>query len=798
MKFTLSWLYDHLQTEACLNSIVDTLNKIGLEVEEVVDLSTHFIGFEVVEIIETRPHPNADKLKICTIRTMTQTQTLICGAANARKGIKSILAHEGTRIPSNGMIIEKAKIRGIESHGMLCSAQELGISDDNKGIIELPEGNIGQSVVKALNLDDPVIKIAVTPNRPDCLGVRGIARDLSATGLGYLKDKIINLPPSSFALPFNISIETKICPVFSGRMIRNIKNMTSPNWLSRRLTAIGLRPLNALVDITNYIAYDQGRPLHVYDADKITGTIIARHGHAGESFTALNDKDYTVRQEDCVIADETSVLGLAGILGGRHSGTTLETKNIFIESAWFEPIPIAQTGRHHNIESDARYRFERGVDPQSVNDGLDLATQMMLEICGGDISSLTTIGKIPDHQKHIDFNPKIVEKMTGLNITEEKITHILTHLGFQIAHNNLPQFTVTSPSWRPDIEGTADLVEEIIRIYGLDNIPSIPLQRSQAVTQPALLTPHQHHIITSRRILASRGLTEMITWSFISEKQAAYFEGNESLKLTNPISVEMSHMRPHLLPGLLMSTKRNIDRHINDISLFEIGNVFHGYQPNEQSMMIVALRHGHRNLRHWRDTSENVDIFDMKLDAETTLQTLGITIEKLNIHRHVPDWYHPERSGILCYHSRTPLAVFGELHPLTTQLFGLEESVMAMEIYIENIPLSKTKKNTTKPPLVISNLQTVHRDFAFEVTEDIEANLVIKTIRNIDKERIIEVRLFDVFSGGQIADGMKSLAVDVTFQPVEKTFTETELDIFSAKIIDYVEKKTGGKLRIQK
>ena len=597
MKFTLSWLYEHLDTQSSTQEILDTLNQIGLEVEKVNDPNIKLSGFEVAEILSTKPHPDADKLKICTVKSSDGEQELVCGAPNARQGLKGILAKEGAMIPSNGMIIGKAKIRGVESRGMMCSGQELEFSTDDSGIIELPNtAQIGQSATQALGLET-MVEIAITPNRPDCLGVRGIARDLAAAGIGKLKNTTLSPITSNQPNNFNITIATQTCPIFAGQIIRNIKNIPSPDWLAKRLIAIGLHPINALVDITNYISYDYGRPLHVYDMAKLKGDIIVRNAKKEESFQALDGKDYSLNEEDCVIADSSSVLGLGGIMGGMDSGSSLGTVDVLVESAWFDPVIIAHTGRRHRIDSDARYRFERGVDPESVMTGLTLATKMILDICGGEPTKPIIAGNLPNDKKQITFNPNYVKTLTGMDLPSERMIEILQSLGFDVEDQQNPQWKVTVPSWRPDIDGKADLIEEIIRIYGLNHVPSVALPRSHAVTKPILTLP-QKRMSLARRILATKGMVELITWSFISQKQAQAF-GNANIKLSNPISIDLSYMRPSLLPGLLLATRRNIERDFTNLALFEAGQVFTGSKPKEQHMCISGIRYGKETPRHW-------------------------------------------------------------------------------------------------------------------------------------------------------------------------------------------------------
>ncbi len=802
MKFTLSWLLDHLETKASLEEICEKLNLIGLEVEDVINLAPQFVGFEVAEIIKTKQHPNADKLKICTVKSGLGLQELVCGALNARVGLRGILANEGAIIPANGMVLKKLKIRGVESCGMMCSAAELGLSGTQDGIIEVDGKHaLGTPAAQALGQTDPVIAIAIMPNRPDCLGVRGIARDLAAAGLGMMKEDnskaIKGAFDSSPDSRLGIQTVTASCAVFAGRVVRGIKNAPSPDWLAHRLKAIGLNTINALVDITNYISYDRGRPLHVYDLAKLTGGITVRDAKDGESFKALDEETYVLTAEDCVIADDAGVLGLGGIMGGLASGSSLATTDVLIESAWFEPIAIAHAGRRHNLASDARYRFERGVDPQTVESGLDLATQMVLDICGGTAGKASVAGVMPAGIKQIDFDPMRVKQLTGVEMPIAEITDILTRLGFSIEGKDEGKtgvLLVTSPSWRPDIEGTADLVEEVIRIYGLDNVPSVALARPHAVARP-ILTTSQKRMGLARRMLASRAMVEAVTWSFIPPAHALRFGGSHGQKLANPISSELSYMRPSLLPGLLMAVGRNLDRGQADFSLFELGQEFTGSQPGEQRMVVSGVRQGNAGERHWSGKSRAVNVFDAKADAEAVLGAYGVDVQNLQLQRAAPDWYHPGRSGVLCRHPRTPLAIFGELHPATLKAFDLKCQLVGFEIFPDNLPLPKQKPTKSRPAIALPKFQAIRRDFAFEVDSKVEAISLIKAARGADKKLVTQVKLFDAFEGANMAQGRKSLALEVTLQPIDATLTDEEIAAVSKAIITAVEKVSGGKLR---
>ena len=801
MKFTLSWLHAHLDSTASLAEIVDKLTLIGLEVEALSDPSETFANFEVAEILATEPHPEADRLQICTVKSGAGEQKLVCGAPNARAGLIGILAQEGAVIPANGMVLGKAKIRGVESRGMMCSGAELGLSDDHDGIIELANApKIGTPAADALGLNDPMIEIGITPNRPDCLGVRGIARDLAAAGLGTLKDDPAQAIKGEKDGSTEIAVAGDTCPLFAACRIEGVKNTESPAWLKARLRAIGLKPINALVDITNFISYDRGRPLHVYDADKLTGTVTARQAENGESFVALDEETYELRDSDCVIADESGVLGLAGIMGGLESGSTLETQNVLVESAWFEPVAIALSGRHHNIDSDARYRFERGVDPASVESGLNLAVQMIVEICGGTVCAPVTAGQMPDTGKTVAFDPARVQALTGLAIADKDMQRILEKLGFGVKTGK-KNWQVSVPSWRPDIDATtngADIVEEIVRIYGLDEVPSTPLPRANGVAKPTL-TLAQRRAGLMRRALATRGLVEAVTWSFISKAQAEAFHIADGLELANPISSELSHMRPSLLPGLMAAAQRNADRGAATINLFELGHEFKGAMPGAQRFAAAGLRAGLAQVKNWRGAAQSIDAYQARGDAEAALAACGVNPQGLQI---LPigedsgiDWYHPGRSGLLARNPKQPMAVFGEVHPALLQQFDISVPMVAFEVWPDTVPAPKANADIARSALALSNLQSLTRDFAFEVAATTRAADMVRAAKGADKKLIEAVRVFDVFEGGNLPASMKSVALEVTLQPSEQTLTDAEIEAVAKKVTAAVEKATGGKLR---
>ncbi|WP_420560648.1 phenylalanine--tRNA ligase subunit beta [Tepidicaulis sp.] len=803
MKFTLSWLKDHLETEASLEEIVEKLTMIGLEVEGVDDPAERLAPFSVARILEAGPHPDADKLKLCKVEALVggkrDVLQVVCGAPNAKTGLLGIFAPPGATIPANGMVLKPTKIRGVESNGMMCSERELELSDEHSGIIELEgEFEIGTPAADVLGQNDPVIEIAITPNRPDCLGVYGVARDLAAAGLGTLKTPEAPRIEGAFESPVKIEIDApEACPHFTGRMVRGVKNGASPAWMQKRLGAIGLRPINALVDITNYISYDRGRPLHVYDAAKLTGNIRARLGQ-GETFLALDGKEYEAGTAMCVIADDKAVLGFGGIMGGEHSGSTEETTDVFIESAYFDPMRTASTGRKTGINSDARYRFERGVDPAFVEEGCDLAAKMIVEICGGEVSKLESAGAPATEEKTITFNPARVERLTGLKLEEAEIKTILEKLGFKVA-GAASTLSVAVPSWRPDIFGEADLVEEVVRIHGLNEVRSQALPRRFDVA-PAVLTIGQKRTRQARRALAARGLVEAVTWSFIPKEQALIFGGGaKALELANPISSEMSDMRPSLLPGLIAAAGRNLARGLGAAALFEVGQHYEGEAPSDQKRVAAGIRQGTMKPagggRHWQGGAGKVDVFDAKADALALLEALGAPAANLQVFAEAPLWYHPGRSGELRLGPKNVIARFGELHPRVLDKMDVAGPIVGFEVFLDAIPQPKAKPTKTKPALALSDLQPLTRDFAFVVDRGVSADSLIKAARGAEKALITEVTLFDVFEGGNLGEEKKSLAIEVTLQPKDKTLTDEEIEAVSARIIASVEKATGGALR---
>jgi phenylalanyl-tRNA synthetase beta chain len=796
MKFTLSWLKDHLDTDASVDKIADTLTHIGLEVESVHDKAKDLAPFTVAYVVSAEKHPNADKLRVCIVDTGKEKLQVVCGAPNARAGMKGVFAHAGTKIPGTGLELKKSAIRGVESNGMLCSEREMGLSQEHDGIIELPaDAPVGKPFAEIIGASDPVIEIKLTPNRPDCTGVRGVARDLAAAGLGLLKAEHNNkiVPRFKNAVPIGLHFDDaakNACPVFVGRMVKGVKNGPSPAWLQQRLKAVGLRPISALVDITNLMSLDRGRPLHVYDADKLKGEIHARLARQGETLLALDGKTYTLDAEMCVIADDSGVLGLGGVMGGETTGVSETTTNVFIESAFFDPVRTARTGRELAINSDARYRFERGVDPEYVTPGLDLATKLIVDMCGGEPSDITVAGRVPDTKREITFDPALVEKLCGMKIHAGEAMSILDRLGFRAVVGT----RVHVPSWRPDIHGPADLVEEVVRIAGFDKIPSTPLPRPHGVPLP-VLTPMQKRVRAAKRTLAARGLVEAMTWSFVSKAQADLFGGvPEALLVANPISADLDAMRPSVLPGLLAAAQRNAARGLKDIALFEVGPQFTGPEPGEQLTASSGIRSG-AGPRNWGKQAWSADVFQAKADVLAILDACGFAGEAAQVTADAPAWYHPGRSGALRLGPKNVLAFFGELHPRVLAAFDLTGPVAAFEVMLETLPAQKAKPTKTKPKLDLAEFQAVERDFAFLIDAKVSAAEIVKAATAADRALIESVTVFDVYEGQGIDPGKKSLGLAVRLQPKDRTLTEAEIEAVSSKIVGAVAKTTGATLR---
>ncbi|MEO0410749.1 MAG: phenylalanine--tRNA ligase subunit beta [Pseudomonadota bacterium] len=804
MKFTLDWLKSHLDTDASLDDICDALTDIGLEVESVEDPAAKFAAFTIAHVKDAVKHPDADKLRVCTVETVDGEKQIVCGAPNVRAGMTAVYAPVGAYVPGIDVTLTKAKIRGVESFGMLASERELELSDEHDGIMDLDAGPaVGTPVAEVLGLTDPVIDIAITPDRADCLGVRGIARDLAARGLGTLKPydipKIKGEGSAQRAIILDFPAEKEnACPYFAGHLVRGVKNGPSPEWMQKRLNAIGSKPISALVDMTNYVSFDLGRPLHVFDAAKLTGDIRARLARDGETLNALNEKTYTLTPDMTVIADDSGALGLGGVMGGMESAVSDETTDVFIESAWFDPIRTGQTGRSLSIESDARYRFERGVDPAFVDDGLAVATQMVLDLCGGTPSEITSAGTPPLRGHCIDFDPAQVEKLAGVTVEDHEALEILSDLGFGFVGESAP-YKVYAPEWRADIDGSADLVEEVIRIKGLGHVPTTPLPRQEGVATPTLVL-RQKAERTLRRRLAASGLTEAITYAFISENDAAPFaEGRPLQTLANAISSDMTTMRPSLLPGLVRAAQRNLDRGQASVRLFEIGRAFRGEGPKEQPLQAAAIIAGHTSARSWRGAQSPVDSFDAKALALEALSALGAPIEKLQTYARITGddmspAYHPGQSGELRLGPKNTLARFGVIHPKCAAHFGITAPTALLEVFIENAP-GKKKSGTTKAALNAQSLQPVERDFAFLVDEAQPAQTLMRAIAGADKKAIAKVQLFDRYQGKGLEPGTVSLGVCVTLQPNAASFTDKEIEAISAKIIAAAEKSVGAQLR---
>ncbi|WP_414473257.1 phenylalanine--tRNA ligase subunit beta [Microvirga sp. M2] len=806
MKFTLSWLKDHLETSASLDEIVETLTRIGLEVEGVEDKAKTLAPYTIAYVISAEQHPNADRLRVCMVDTGADKPIqVVCGAPNARTGMKSVFAPPGTYIPGKNITLGVGTIRGVESAGMLCSAAELEISDDHDGIIELPgDAPVGTAYAAYARLDDPVIEINLTPNRPDCTSIHGIARDLAAAGLGTLKGDAIPSIQGQGACPVSVTLDfaegdEKLCPAFALRLVRGVKNGPSPDWMQRRLLSIGLRPINALVDITNYITFDRGRPLHVFDAKKVKGNLTVRRAKDGEEVLALDGRTYKLDSGTVVIADENGVESIAGIMGGEHSGSDEGTTDVLIESALWDPLNIAQSGRKLGIITDARYRFERGIDPAFTRPGLDLATQMVIDLCGGEASEAVTAGRVPDDTCVIEFPWSEVPRLSGLDVKPAESEEILRKLGFKVEGAG-ERVTVTAPSWRPDIDGKADLVEEVIRIAGVDRIEPQPLPRLEAAVAKPILTLIQKRTRLARRALAVRGLVEAITWSFIAKEEAELFGGAQpQLALANPIASDLSDMRPSLLPGLMKAAQRNADRGFGDVALFEVGQTFASDAPEGQSIKAAAVRRGTARAegvgRHWDGGAPSVDAFDVKADALALLGALGIPAGGLQIVPGGPAWFHPGRSGTLQFGPKNVIGAFGEVHPKILKALDLKGPLVAFELNLNALPPPKAKPTKMKPKLNLPDFQPLTRDFAFVVGRDVAAGDIMKAAQGAERQLIVGVDVFDVYEGTGIEPDKKSVAIAVTLQPLEKTLTDVEIEAVSAKIVAEVSKKTGAVLR---
>ena len=788
MKFTLGWLKDHLETSASLDEIVRALTNCGLEVEGVTDPSAALAPFTVAEVLTAAPHPQADKLQVLTVDTGSGVTQVVCGAPNARAGMKGVFGGPGTYVPGSDLTLKVATIRGVESNGMMCSMRELELSDEHDGIIELPaDAPVGQGYAAYAGFGDPVIDVSVTPNRQDCMGVAGIARDLAAKGLGRLKDRPIELVPAKFPCPVEIRTDdAEGCPAFLGRVVRGVSNGASPEWLQRRLRAVGQKPISALVDITNFMSLDRGRPLHVYDIAKLDGGLVARRAVTGESVAALNGKTYTLDDSMTVIADAREVHDIGGIMGGMVSGVSETTTDVLIECAYFAPERIGATGRALGITTDARARFERGVDPGFLHAGLELATHLVQELCGGEASDVVVAGTVPRPDKIVAYRPARTLALAGVAVDDETQSIILGKLGFRVEMGEPWQVGV--PSWRRDIgsgadvtvgwDGEADIVEEVVRIHGFEHIPSIPLARAEGVARPTA-TPAQTRERRVRRSLAARGLSEAVTWSFVSPAQAAPF-GEGAWTLANPISADLAVMRLSLLPGLLAAAKRNLDRGQASVRLFELGQRYLADAEHATAALVLA---GESRARDWfTGPAAGFDAYDAKAEALAGLAAAGVPVERLMVLPPVDAWYHPGRSGRLGLGPKTILAAFGELHPQVAAEFDLKGRIAVAELFLDAVPASRATGHS-RPVFTPPALQAVSRDFAFLVPEDMAADTLVRAVRGADKALISDVQLFDRFAGPGVPEGKVSLALAVTIQPVERSLTDAEIEGVAAKVV---------------
>ncbi|TWD55809.1 phenylalanyl-tRNA synthetase beta subunit [Agrobacterium vitis] len=806
MKFTLSWLKDHLDTDATLEQVCERLTAIGLEVEDVDDKAA-YKPFVIAKILTAEKHPSADRLKVLSVDAGDgKPVQVVCGAPNARAGLIGAFGRPGMYVPGLDVTLAVGNIRGVESHGMMCSEKELNMSDNHDGIIDLPEdAPIGTSFAAYAGIDDPVIEINLTPNRPDCTSIFGIARDLAASGLGTLTQP----KAPSFAVEGETTLEVKLelddaklCPGFAYRLVRGVKNGPSPVWMQKRLIAIGLRPISALVDVTNYMTFDQGRPMHVFDADKVKGALTVRRAKDGEEILALDTRTYKLTPNTVVIADDNGVESIGGIMGGEHSGCDENTTNVLIESALWDPINIAKSGRSLGIITDARYRFERGIDPEYMVPGLERTTELVLEMCGGVAASSKVVGYQGHTKKLVDFPFSEVKRLTGLNVSTDESRSILTGLGFEVSGEG-EVVKVAVPSWRPDVDGKADLVEEVMRMHGVDKITPEPLP-SMGSVNGKILTTLQIRTRTARRALASRGMLEAVTWSFISAEQATLFGGGKpALKLVNPIAADMSDMRPSLLPGLLTAAQRNADRGFGDVAIFEVSGTYEGDTPEGQRRVAGGVRRGTASLagagRMWSNATKGggkpVDVYDAKADALAVLEACGLPMGNVQIEQGGPEWYHPGRSGTIKMGPKVVLGYFGEFHPKTLAALDVSGALCGFEIYLDAMQEPKKKATRTKPALDLSPLQMVKRDFAFVVEKQVEAGAIIKAATSADRKLITGVNVFDVFEGASLGEGKKSVAIEVLIQPSDKTLTDEDFDALTKKIVGNVEKTTGGALR---
>jgi len=801
MKFTLSWLKQHLDTDASVAEIGERLTRLGIEVEEIIDRSKGLEDFVVAEVVTAVQHPDADRLRLCTVNYgAAEPLQVVCGAPNARAGMKAVFAQSGMYIPGIDVTLKKAKIRGVESNGMLLSEREMGISDEHTGIVDLPAGaEVGARAIDIMGLADPVFDVSITPNRGDCLGVRGIARDLAASGLGALKPLDDAPVKGAFESPIKVlrdfpEDKQDACPYFAGRYIRGVKNGESPQWVKDLLVAVGLRPISALVDVTNLLTIGLNRPLHVFDADKVNGHIRPRMARPGEKMLALNGKEYELDAEMTVIADDEAPEALGGIMGAERTGCSEGTVNVFLESAYFDAVRTAATGRRLNLQSDARFRFERGADPAFLVTGVEVATKLILDWCGGEPSDIVIAGAEPDWKREIHLRADRPKTLCGVDVPKDEIERILEVLGFE-ARPEGDGFAVSVPSWRSDIVGEACVVEEVVRVFGYEHIPVVSMTRTSALPQAAL-TVEQTRRAAARRTLAGRGMVEAVTLSFMKAEQAEPFGGvAESARLVNPISADLDVMRPSILPNLIDAARRNADRGSGDSALFEVGPQYAGNRAEDQTTVAAGLRAGRTGPRDWAQPPRAVDAFDAKADALAALAAAGAPVDKLQIGTETPSWYHPGRSGTLQLGPKVILAHFGEVHPRVLKTMGAKGPMAAFEVFVDRVPAPKRRKSAAKPFLVLSPFQAVARDFAFVLDAGVAAADVLRAAKSAGGDLVADVRVFDVFEGGSLEAGKKSLAINVTLQPSDHTLTDAEIDKVAKDIVARVEKTTGGTLR---
>ncbi len=797
MKFTLSWLKSHLDTSADAGTIATKLTDLGLEVEGIEDKAKALAPFIVGYVVEAVKHPNADKLRVCKVDTGSGIVQVVCGAPNARTGMKGVFAPSGAHIPGTGLDLKAGIIRGEASNGMLCSAREMGLGTDHDGIIELPDdAPVGASFAAYRKLDDPIFEIKITPDRADCLGVRGAARDLAASGIGVLKPFAAARVAGTYKSPVQWKIDSgarTACPFVAGRHFRGVKNGRSPQWLQDRLTSIGLRPISTLVDITNFVTFDLGRPLHVFDADKLQGDTVMRLARQGETIAALDGKAYELEPGMVVIADSAGPAAIGGIMGGEATGCSDATANVFLEVALFDPIHVARNGRKLGIISDARYRFERGVDPLSIDWGIDIATKLILDLCGGEASEVTQAGEMPSWQRDIQHRTARVMSLGGVDVAPAEQQRILAALGFGIEARDAENWTITVPSWRADVEGEADIVEEVLRVHGFDAIPATSMARTTALPSQAV-SPGQRRVQLAKRLLATRGLNEAVTFSFMPSDIAKLFAGgNQLILLANPISADLDAMRPSILGNLLLAAGRNAARGFADLGMFEVGPSYIDETPKGQVLAASGIRVGQAAPRHWNVKQRGVDAFDAKADALALLAAFGAPVENLQVISDAPAYYHPGRSATLRLGPQI-LAQFGELHPKVLKALDLRGPAVGFEVFLERLPTPRAK-GTARPLLNASAFQPLERDFAFVVDAATPAEKLVKAAKGADKALISEVRVFDLFAGAGVGDGKKSIALSIILQPREKTLTDSEIEAVAAKVVSAVNKATGGELR---